>query len=131
MTDDNSAIKDKKSPNTNPTHKPSIPVTETEEYKTLFSQKQILQERISELEEIVKESMKTNPAIGFQSATDMVAARKPGPGMEALMSATGLPDSVEFPANLFSKFFIASRNVKTKARLKLNSDGIVEGWVIE
>lgn len=109
---------------------------------------QVLQERIEELEEVIKKSMETNPTIGFQTATDMVdreianqnnemaTNKKPGPGMEALMSATGIatitttiPNEVTFPSTLLGKFFIASRNCKQHMKLKLNGT-TVEAWEV-
>ena len=95
--------------------KPSA-VTETLEYKTIQTEKTILEQRITELEQIVKESMKTNPSIGFQKAGDLV--------IEPALSP------ITFPTDLLAKFFIASRNAKNNVTLKLDKNGKVESWEI-
>jgi len=111
------------------------PVTETLEYKTLKTENSILEQRIIELEQIVKESMKTNPTIGFQSATNMQrdsnekASDWQVKSNEITTITTTIPNKIEFPAELFSKFFIATRNVKKSLFLKINEDTKVEGWV--
>ena len=105
--------------------KPSA-ITETLEYKTLNTEKTILEQRITELEQIVKESMKTNPSIGFQSATNLV--EQPMISNDITTITTTIPDQVEFPSDLFTRFFIATRNVKKSIFLKINRDSKVEGW---
>jgi len=89
-------------------------VYNTEEYKALLAQYEIQKERISELEDIVKRNLR------FEKATDLKEQRE---GNET--------EPIEFPANLLAKFFLAARNVKHRVKLTLNSDNIVESWIIE
>lgn len=118
--------------------KKPVSATETLEYKALFSQKAILEERIEELEQLVKKEMKTNPNIGFQTATDIVdreianqnnenATNMQRVSNDITTITTTIPNEVEFPAELFGRFFIATRNVKKSLHLKINN-GKVEGW---
>lgn len=122
-------------PNSQDQNKRASTIDDDKEHEIL-----VLRERIQELEELVKKSMETNPALGFRTATSIVDQQiadherehggQPGPGMEALISATGIvPNEVIFPSDLLSKFFIASRNVKDHVKLKLNGT-TVEAWVI-
>jgi hypothetical protein len=97
-------------------------IAESDEYKALLSQYNIQRERIIELEDIVKKAMQTDPAIGFQKATEMQR--------ESNEKATS-NNSIEFPANLLAKFFLAARNVKQQVKLTLNSNNVVESWIIE
>jgi hypothetical protein len=110
---------------TNKKDNKSSAVTETLEYKTLKTENSIQEQRITELEQIVKESMKTNPTIGFQTATNLV--EQPMISNDITTITTTIPDKVEFPSELFTKFFIATRNVKKSLFLKVK-DNKVDGW---
>jgi len=102
-----------------------IPATETLEYKALISQNNILQERIQELEQIVKKSIAENPAVGFQSATNMVGQQQRNSNEIATKT-----NDIEFPSNLLGKFFVASRNVKSHMKLNINENKVT-GWTVE
>lgn len=75
-------------------------------------------QHIKELEEIIANGMK----VEFNSASNLV------PAAFAEMPTEARPNKVEFPANLFGKFFIATRNIKQSLSLSIGSDGKVEGW---
>lgn len=104
------------------------PATETLEYKALASQNNILQERIDELEILVKKEMKTNPAIGFQPASAIAnSATKTDQSANTVANSATV---IEFPANLLGKFFIASRNAKQTMKLNLELNK-VKTWEVE
>jgi hypothetical protein len=98
--------------NTSNQNKKVTDVYNTEEYKALLAQYEIQKERISELEDIVKRNLR------FEKATEM-------------QRDSNETEPIEFPANLLAKFFLAARNVKHRVKLTLNSDNIVESWIIE
>lgn len=100
-------------------------VTESLEYKNVVAQNQVLEQRIAELEEIVKKSIRENPAVGFQTATNLQSndCKKP---TEYQPTTT-----IKFPANLIGQFFIQGRNVKQCMVLKLDDKGNVEGWEVQ
>jgi hypothetical protein len=101
-------------------NKPNKTITESLEYKTLFSQLEIANQRINELEQILKKDIATNPAIGFQNATAMQRENNENATKEQLKE-------VEFPAKDLSTFFLDQRQAKEIMYLKIEGNKVV-GW---
>jgi len=111
--------------------KATTAVKESIEYKSLLTELEVLRLERDDLKQIATMQMKANPALGFQKATDLQEARQPGPGMEALISATGvstIPKEIEFPAKELTTFFMASRIAKQVMYLKIDHNNKVVGW---
>jgi hypothetical protein len=122
-----------------PNKKPTIPTTETEEYKALLHDNAVLQDRITELEDLVRKLMVVEGSpLGFQNAKDI--ALSPIDSLAAVKAAnteTGnlviepALSPITFPSTQLAKFFIASRNCKDNMILSLDKDGKVIDWRVE
>lgn len=92
------------------------PAKETMEYKALLSEKNILQDRIDELEALVKK----DPTLGFQSATVVAAAA-------TAISSTTIPNEVEIAGRELSTMFLDSRSGCNIMYFKIEGNKVV-GW---
>lgn len=108
-----------------------VAVTESLEYKNVVAHNQVLEQRIVELEEIVKKSIRENPAVGFQSASKMSPIDTLAAVKQENNPSQNQPINIRFPANILGKFFLQSRNVKDYMILKLDDKGNVEGWEVK
>lgn len=115
--------------------KSTTPVTQTLEYKTLLAEKSILDERVNELEQLLKRDIQTNPAIGFQTASklkqspiDTLAAVKAENEITTITHI--IPNEIHFPASKIGRFFIEGRNVKDKMILHIDENAVVTGWTV-
>lgn len=101
--------------------KENTKVEDTVEYQSIKSQLLIVTEERDELRQLVSMQMKENPSQTFQSADKL------GPGMQALISATGaaIPNEVEFPARDLSTMFLDSKNAKQIMYLKIDGNKVV------
>jgi hypothetical protein len=91
------------------------PVTDSLEYKAILAQLHIVQERNTELEQLIKAEMKTNPNIGFQPASNIPR--------EITTVTTTIPNEVEFPAKDLSTMFMDVRNAKGVQIMFLKIEG--------
>lgn len=98
--------------------KQQSPATTTLEYKTLLSEKNLLQDRIDELEALVKK----DPKLGFQNATTMQRESN-----DITTITTTIPNEVEFPAKDLHTFFMDQRYADKIMYLKIAGNQVV-GW---
>lgn len=110
-----------KSTNLLAAQKKNTNVTESVEYKSKESELFIANQRIAELEEILKKDIATNPAIGFQNATALQ------PKSNESAAATKISNEVEFPAKDLSTFFLDQRQAKQCMYLKIEGNKVI-GW---
>lgn len=106
---------------------PNKDVLQSKEFQAQKAELAIAYERITELEQLVSTHMKQNPSQTFQPASTL------GPGMEALVAATGasiasIPKEIEFPARDLSTFFLDSKNAKQVMYLKIDANAKVVSW---
>lgn len=98
--------------------KQQSPATTTLEYKTLLSEKNQLQDRIDELEALVKK----DPKLGFQNATTMQRESN-----DITTITTTIPNEVEFPAKDLHTFFMDQRYADKIMYIKIEGNQVV-GW---
>lgn len=100
-----------------------IPAKQSTEYKAIVSELELVKQERDELKQLASMQMKANPSQTFQTAASITTTSSTKPAATA--------KQIEFPANLFGKFFIATRNVRKSLFLKLDEVGKVIGWVEE
>jgi rhodanese-related sulfurtransferase len=103
--------------------KPALDIRETEEYKTLLHENAVLQDRITELEDLVRKLMVVEGSpLGFQNAKDIPLS--PIDTLAAVKAAN-------FPADKLAKFFMDSRNCKKQMVIEYNDGNDVTNWRVE
>jgi hypothetical protein len=114
-------------PNTSKPNKKQLPTIETEEYKALLHDNAVLQDRITELEDLVRKLMTVDGSpLGFQNAKDIATTDSPIDTLTAVKA-----NAANFPADKLAKFFIDSRNCKKQMIIEYNDGNDVTNWKVE